>query len=426
MNRLALCPVRRTLLDRHRGRRPIRRAIARRTSARRRPGAFAQYVMKIEGQPDIGSTVTRLPDENGQQRVQVRIEYQAAGTPSVAFTDYVLKSGYSLESDALGYGKALVAMSSSAPGAKPTVMPAAVLDNARKTMPDYAASAVFVGTDNIGGKDSGHYRYVQRHPGNPETIETGEIWLNETVPFGLVKQKAVTAEANGKVVSRFEMLLVDSGNRAAPASAPTAWRRRRRRPRRARRRRSGAVGSSSPCPSCRPAATAGRLSIGFRNKTDSVLRLAIPAGATNLDVGSPLETLKLVAPVATALEIAPGATSKPVLLSQTGHAARDRRRIRGHGVRRHAAVQRQRDDGLRRALARRGRGVALASGGDERLHAIADRVPPTARRRAGPTSSCRRAPRRSRAVRRACGARSRPVRAPAATHRRAATPSPSR
>src|SRR3954463_7837044 len=85
-------------------------------------GAFAQYAMKVDGQPDIGSTVTRLPDDNGQQRVQVRIEYQAAGTPSVAFTDYVLKPGYSLESDALGYGKALVAMSASAPGTKPTVM----------------------------------------------------------------------------------------------------------------------------------------------------------------------------------------------------------------------------------------------------------------------------------------------------------------
>jgi len=290
-----------------------------------KPGSFAQYAMKIEGQPDIGSSVTRLPDENGQQRVQVRIEYQAAGTPSVAFTDYVLKSGYSLENDALGYGKALVAMSSSSPGAKPTVMPAAVLDNARRTMPDYAASAVFVGNDNIGGKDSGHYRYVQRHPGNPETIETGEIWLNETVPFGLVKQKAVTAEVNGKVVSRFEMLLVDSGNRGAPASAtdnmaaskasaPVAL---------AEAFRSGRVELAV---SVLPAGGDGHsLSVGFRNKTDTVLRLAIPAGATNLDVGTPLETLKLVAATATALEIAPGATSKPVLLSQTG----SRRAIEG-------------------------------------------------------------------------------------------------
>ena len=48
-------------------------------------------------------------------------------------------------------------------------------------------------------------------PGSPVQVETGEIWLNETVPFGLVKQKAVTKEESGKLVSQFEMLLVDSG-----------------------------------------------------------------------------------------------------------------------------------------------------------------------------------------------------------------------
>ena len=283
-----------------------------------KPGSFAQYVMKTEGQADMGSTTTRLPDENGQQRVQVRIEFQMAGAPTVALTDYVLKTGYSLENDALGYGKALVAMSASSPGTKPTVMPAAVLDSARKTMPDYAASAVFLGTENIGGKDSGHYRYVQRHPGNPEQIETGEIWLNETVPFGLVKQKAVTAEAGGKVISRFEMLLVDSGRGAAPASGADSI---------ASARATGPVPLADAFKSGRvelavsvlPAGGDGRsVSVGFRNKTDGVLRLAIPAGPTNLKVGSPLETLQLVASSATALEIAPGATSKPVLLSQTG------------------------------------------------------------------------------------------------------------
>ncbi len=285
-----------------------------------KPGSFAQYTMKIEGQPDMGSRATRLPDEGGQQRVQMRIDYQAGGAPTIAFTNYSLKPGYSLETDALGYGKALAAMSVSSPGAKPTAMPAAALENARRTMPDYAASAVFIGTDNVGGRETGHYRYVQRHPGTPEQIETGEIWLNETVPFGLVKQKAVTAEPSGKVVSQFELLLVDSGGGSAPASAADAAA-----PAKATTAAPVSLaeafkrGKVELAVTVVPGSGDGRsLSVGFRNKTDSVLHLAIPPGQTTLDVGSPLEKLQLVAASATALDIAPGTTSKAVMLSQTG------------------------------------------------------------------------------------------------------------
>ena len=81
-----------------------------------KPGAWAQYTMKTEGQADMGYVTTRLADERGQQRVQTRIEYMVSGATTTAQTDYVLKPGYSLESDALGFGKALVAMSSSTPG----------------------------------------------------------------------------------------------------------------------------------------------------------------------------------------------------------------------------------------------------------------------------------------------------------------------
>ena len=175
-----------------------------------KPGSWAQYLMRTEGQAEMTYVNTRLPDVSGQQRVEVRIEYMQKGKLIPAFTDYTLKAGYSLEKDALGFGKAIVAMSSRQPGANAYEMPESLLDSVRKSMPDYAASAEYVGTENIGGKVSDHYRYVQRHPGSPAQIETGEIWLNETVPFGLVRQQAVTKEESGKVISQFDMLLVDN------------------------------------------------------------------------------------------------------------------------------------------------------------------------------------------------------------------------
>src|SRR5439155_8871994 len=68
-----------------------------------------------------------------------------------------------------------------------------------------------------------------------------------------------------------------------------------------------------------PGSSDGRnLRITFRNKGDAPLRLTIPAGATTLDVGTPLDKLRLEAAAAKSLEIVPGATSPVVELMQTG------------------------------------------------------------------------------------------------------------
>jgi hypothetical protein len=294
------------------------------------PGSWAQYTMKVEGQPDMGYFSTRLADEGGQQRVENRVEYMAEGKLTRTLTSYALKAGYSLENDALGFGKALVSMSSAMPGTKPYVMPPVVLDGARKTMPDYAASAQFVGTENIGGKVSDRYKYTQRHPGDPVQIETGEIWLNGTVPFGLVKQKAITKVESGKVVSQFEMLLIDSGVNAtasqdAAAKTPN------------KKAAAGPIlladafknGQVELAVSIVPTSGDGKnLRLTIKNRRQSPLLLTIPAGPTTLDVGVPLDKLRLVAAAAKSLEIAPGATSPPVEMTQTGA----RRAVRGSFV----------------------------------------------------------------------------------------------
>ncbi|NDP43509.1 MAG: hypothetical protein GZ089_12465 [Aromatoleum sp.] len=291
-----------------------------------KPGTWAQYTMKVEGQADMGYLSTRLADEAGQQRVEILIEYMLQGKLTPAYTDYVLKAGYSLEKDALGFGKALVAMSSRQPGSPPYDMPPDVLDNTRKTMPDYGASAQFVGAENIGGKVSDRYRYTQKHPGNPAQIETGEIWLNENVPFGLVKQKAATREESGKIISQFEMLLIDSGVKApavqaaavskpAVAPGPTTL---------ADAYRKGQVELAVAV-----ASGDGRnLRVTFKNKGNALLNLTIPVGATTLDVGTPLDKLRLEAAAAKTLAIAPGATSPAVDLQQSGA----RRAVKGSFV----------------------------------------------------------------------------------------------
>ena len=290
------------------------------------PGSWAQYTMKVEGQPDMGYLSTRLPDAGARQRMEIRVEYMLQGKLTPSTTRYTLREGYALERDALGFGKAFVGMSSRQPGQREQPMPESTLANIRATMPDYAASAQLVGSENIGGFVTDHYRYVNRYPGSPAQIETGELWVSATVPFGLVRQKAVTKEETGKQISAFEMLLVDSGvtpvavadaKPAAKAGAPAA---------------KAAAAPAGPVPLA-DAYARGKVAldvtvvagddgrnvrVAFRNKTDAPLRLAIPAGGTVLDVGIPVDKLRLTAAAAKTLELAPAATSTPVEFTQTG------------------------------------------------------------------------------------------------------------
>lgn len=60
------------------------------------------------------------------------------------------------------------------------------------------------------------------------------------------------------------------------------------------------------------------LRVGLRNRTPQPLRVAIPAGATALDVGEPIGTLHVKSSTRRTLSIAPGATAGPVTLAQTG------------------------------------------------------------------------------------------------------------
>src|SRR5262249_55656987 len=165
---------------------------------------------------------TRLPDDKGQQRLRLRTDFTSGankGTWSVS--EYRFPAGYALEEDALDYGRATESMTLQSKGSKKTRMTADMLQAMVKDMPDYSKSAVFVSTEKVKGLACDHYTYTEKH-GNPEQTETGELWLNETIPFGLVRQRAAFTDATGKPISDYEMNLLSSGVKAAaPAKAST-------------------------------------------------------------------------------------------------------------------------------------------------------------------------------------------------------------
>ena len=80
--------------------------------------------------------------------------------------------------------------------------------SAIKASPTYRASAAFKGTQRVDSKDCDRYVYTRKHA---VQIETGELCLSASVPFGLVKQTISHTDAGGKIEYTAEVTLVDSG-----------------------------------------------------------------------------------------------------------------------------------------------------------------------------------------------------------------------
>jgi hypothetical protein len=292
-----------------------------------KPGAWAKYRMTAGGAPEGFTTYTRLPNEGGHPRLQVRMETKAEGEKKTIYSDCILETDYSFQKDALSFGKAIESVSVWEEGAEAEELDDDELDEMRRTMPDFGPAAKFVATEIVLGKTCDRYRYTQRHTGEPEQIEKGDIWLDETVPFGLVRQAGTARDASGKLLSRFEMNLVDSGT-GATAAARTRSRQTAAGPpaKLADAFRDGQIELAVEVLS--GSQDGSRLEVRFKNTTEEAIRLTIPAGTTALDVGQPVQTLGLESASTWLFDIEPGETSPAIELSQSGA----RRAVKGQFV----------------------------------------------------------------------------------------------
>ena len=88
----------------------------------------------------------------------------------------------------------------------------------RKNSQPYGPVVTFKATESVDGKSCDRYAYTLRRPSDPATIESGDIWLSDIVPFGVVKQVSTTKDAQGKVLSSYTRTLVASGLSGSPVA----------------------------------------------------------------------------------------------------------------------------------------------------------------------------------------------------------------
>jgi hypothetical protein len=280
------------------------------------PGAWAEYRMEIADGTKFQSTSQRNADENGRIILEEAIKFQAgAGKGTESKTTYVLPQNFNIGKDWLSYGKFTEKMSMKTAGIEMPVDPT-TLEAIKKGSKDYRGAVAFETTENIDGHICDRYAYSIAIAGPTPSKETGQIWLDATVPFGIVRQAARVMNADGSVASSFETRLIDTGRvqldtiasaKAAPPAVPAA----------------------PAVVSLLEGYTAGRIgievSVGsngqplqltFINKTDTPLTVTLKKGPLDIPASEPVSALKIIVRSNARIAVPAGAFSEAITVDQ--------------------------------------------------------------------------------------------------------------
>jgi hypothetical protein len=282
-----------------------------------KPGAWAQYTLvTTDGTKGLSSS-QRNPDVDGQVAVEESMKIQAgpgAGTESK--NQYVLQKDFNLNRDWLSFGKFAEKMRMKAGSFDMPVDPA-TLAAIKKGAKDFRGAMTFEATEVVDGHACDRYAYTIVIAGPAPSKETGQVWLDSTVPFGIVRQVAKSHNADGSLASSFEIRLQETGllqtaaavatpRTPAPPAAPAVvfllegY-------------QAGRVGIEVSVP---PGSNGRQLQLVFVNKTEASLTVKLGAGSLDIPASSPIGTLKIVVKKAAQLVVPGGDSSEPIAVEQ--------------------------------------------------------------------------------------------------------------
>jgi hypothetical protein len=179
-----------------------------------KPGTWARYLDHSfdPANPDMTVTQTRLGDDEGKPRIEIKME--SAKYPT-AISRYTMKTGFNLERDLIDYGVSIVGGDG---GVADSDFDADTVKLIADNMPEYGRAVVFKGSEVVDGKNTDHYSYSIKRP--RDSTESGDLWLSDAVPFGVVRNTFTLTEP--KKTTKFQRTLIASG--AGPVPVSTAAR----------------------------------------------------------------------------------------------------------------------------------------------------------------------------------------------------------
>jgi hypothetical protein len=180
-----------------------------------KPGTWARYIDHSSDPANVDMTVTltRLGDDEGRPRIELKMD--SNGKYPLVLNRYTMKNGFNVDRDLLDYGPSIVGGAGGDADTQ-TVLDANTVKLIAQNMPAYGGAVVFKGSEVIDGKTTDRYSYSLKRPG-PST-ESGDLWLSDAVPFGVVRNTFTITEK--EKTTNFERKLIATG--AGPAVSTPA------------------------------------------------------------------------------------------------------------------------------------------------------------------------------------------------------------
>jgi hypothetical protein len=269
--------------------------------AKTKVGSWADY----RSDDGIAYRYTRLPDLGKQVRLSLTADFSKtkyAESPA-STTQYTIEEGFDFDHDGMSFGRYAAAILTVAEGSEVQALDKNVLTNIRAFAVDYGSIVKFKGSETLNGKQADHYTYIAR---TTDRTETGDLWMSDVVPFGLVKQSTSSKDAAG-AVTQSTMELTASGASGSKAEVIAAAMPGEPPPLRrfslddaydeeAVRLKVEVIGGSG----------GSRLRLTLVNKLEAPVEVTVPKGATTFHGAAPVSTLSIVSPAEKTLTIEPG------------------------------------------------------------------------------------------------------------------------
>jgi hypothetical protein len=280
-------------------------------------GAWSQYALTARDGTAATYTYARQPDADGRVVLELGVKTTAgAAAGSESTMRYTLSREFDFVRDGLSYGKFIQEMVMKY-GEMEMPVDTDTLEVIRNAEKDFRGAVAFVGPETVGGLACSVYTYAMD---GVATRETGTLWMNASVPFAVVKQTGKVVNPDGTVASEFELTLQEHGRLETAASTP------------APEPEPAAPAAVAPVSTTlvegfqagqigldvQALAGGKQLRINFRNEIDAPLIIDLAAGPVDLAADFPVHTLRIQIPKGQRIELEPGASSDPVVVSQRG------------------------------------------------------------------------------------------------------------